>query len=163
MQQLRPRLKVHQCGHWLTISPCAWQQGNGNRVDAAVGTKSDEGIDRTAFKRAIQAVTGFERKAAGIVAVAVTCTHPAFFGDHHGDGFVHHFDFGNGFFLFLNQRATGVGKSFGVRLNFFDDQAAQSGGVAYDLFKFGFFFAEFFELLLDLDRLQTRQLAQADF
>ena len=97
------------------------------------------------------------------MAVSIAGAHPAFFGDNNGDGLVDHFDFGYRFFLFLNQRSTRIGEGLSVRLNFFDDQAAQGGGVADDLFEFGFFFAELFQLLLDLDRLQTCQLAQANF
>ena len=97
------------------------------------------------------------------MAVAGTCTHPAFFRDHHGHWLVHHLDFGHCFFLFLNQRAAWVGKGFGVGFNFFDHQAAQRRWVAHDVFKLGLFVAQLFELLLNLDRFQTRQLTQANF
>ena len=73
--------------------------------------------------------------------MAVTRTHPAFFGDHNGHGFVHHFDFGDGFFLLLDQCAARIRKSLSIRLDFFDDQAAQGSGVTDNLFELGFFFA----------------------
>ena len=163
MQQLGARLEIDQGGHRLAISTRAGQHGHRHRINTAIGAKGDKGIHRSAFESAVQTVTRFESKAARVMAVSIAGAHPAFFGDNNGDGLVDHFDFGYRFFLFLNQRATGVGKGLGVRLNFFDDQAAQSGGVAYDLFELGFFFAEFFEFLLDLDRFQARQLAQANF
>ena len=83
--------------------------------------------------------------------------------EHHGHWLVHHFDFGHGFFLFLNERAAWVGKGFGVGFNFFHHQSAQRRWVAHDVFELGLFVAQLFELLLNLDGFQTRQLTQANF
>ena len=125
VQQLSARFQINQRGHGLAITTRAGQGRHGYRVDAAVRAKRDEGVHRAALKRAIQAVARLEGKGAGFVAVASACTHPAFFRNHHGHRFVHHLDFGNCFFLFLNERAAWVGKGFGVGFNFFDHQAAQ--------------------------------------
>ena len=94
--------------------------------------------------------------------MAGTSTHPAFVRHHHRDGFVNHFHFRHGFFLGLNKCAALIGKGFGVRLDFFHHQAAQRCGAAQNVFQLALLFAQFFELLLDLDSFQTRQLAQAD-
>ena len=96
------------------------------------------------------------------MAVAGTRTHPTFGRHHHGDGFVNHLDFSHGFFLFLDQGSTCIGKGFGVGFDFFHHQAAQRCGAAQNVFQLALLFAQFFELLLDLDGFQTRQLAQAD-
>ncbi len=57
----------------------------------------------------------------------------------------------------------GVGKGLGVGLDLLDHQAAQRGRVAQDVFELALLVAQLFQLLLDLDGLQPRQLAQADF
>ena len=62
----------------------------------------------------------------------------------------------------MNQGATCIGKGFGVGFDFFHHQAAQRGGAAQNIFQTALLFAQLFELLLDLDGFQPRQLAQAD-
>jgi hypothetical protein len=51
----------------------------------------------------------------------------------------------------------------GVGLDLFDHQAAQRAGAAQDVFQLALLVAQLGQLLLDLDGLQPRQLAQADF
>ena len=122
MQELGASFEIYQGGHGLAVSTRARQQSHGYRINPAVRAKSNEGVDRSAFKSAIQTVTCFESKAARVMAMAVTRTHPTFFGDNNGNGFVDHFDFSDGFFLFLNQRSTRIGESLSVGFDFFDHQ-----------------------------------------
>ena len=65
--------------------------------------------------------------------------------------------------LGLDQRAARVGELLGVLLDLLDHQAAQRRRAAEDFFQLLLLFAQVLELLLDLDRFQPRQLAQADF
>ena len=163
VQQLGARFQINQRGYRLTIAARAGQGRHRHRVNTTIRAKRDESVHRAALIRAIQTVACLEGKGAGFVAMAGTCTHPTFFGDHHGHRLVNDLDFGHSFFLFLNQRAAWVGKGFGVGFNFFDHQAAQRRWVAHDVFKLGLFVAQLFELLLNLDGFQTRQLTQANF
>ena len=163
VQQLGAGLQIDQGGHGLAVAPCAGQGRHGHRVDAAIRAKRDESIHGAALERAVQAIARLEGKGGGFVAVAAACADPTFFRDHHGHGLVNDLDFGHGFFLFLNQRAAWVGKGFGVGFDFFDHQAAQRRWVAHDVFELGLFVAQLFELLLNFDGFQTRQLTQANF
>ena len=97
------------------------------------------------------------------MAVAGAGTHPAFFRHDHRHGFVHHLDFGHGFFLFLDQRAAGVSKGLGIGFDFLDHQAAQRSGAAQNFFELALLTAQLTQLLLDLDGLQAGQLAQSNF
>ena len=97
------------------------------------------------------------------MAVAAARAHPAFVADHHRHRLIDDFDFGNGFFLGLYQSAPCIGKGFGVQLDFLDHQAAQAGWVVQNVFQLFLFIAQFRKLLFDFDRLQARQLAQANF
>ena len=71
--------------------------------------------------------------------------------------------FGHGLLLGLDQRAARVGELLGVRLDLLDHQPAQRRRAAQDLFQLLLLLAQLLQLLLDLDRLQPRQLAQPDF
>ena len=163
MQQLRARFKFDQRGDGLAVAACARQHGHRHRVQPAVAAKSQQGVDRAAFKGVVERVAGLEGKAGRRVAVTPAGAHPAFAADDHGDGFVQHLDFENGFFLGLNQGAARVGKLFGIKLDLFDHQAPQRRRVAQNFFELALFFAQRFELLLNLDGLQAGQLAQANF
>ncbi|MPM60661.1 hypothetical protein SDC9_107513 [bioreactor metagenome] len=68
-------------------------------------------------------------------------------------------DLGIGF----DQRAAVVAVFLGVGLDLLDHQTAQRARISQDVFELALFFAQFLELLLDLDRFQPRQLAQTDF
>ena len=95
--------------------------------------------------------------------MALARTHPAFLRHHHCDGFVHHFHFGHGLLLFLNECAAGIGKCFGILLNLFDHQAFERCRIGQNFFELSLLCAQLFELLLNLDGFQTRQLTQANF
>ena len=95
--------------------------------------------------------------------MAGTRAHPAFGRHHHRHRLVHHLDLGHGLLLGLDQRAALIAKGLGVGLDLFDHQAAQAGRVGQNVFQLALLLAQLFEFLLDLDRLQPRQLAQADF
>ena len=88
--------------------------------------------------------------------------HPAHLADHHCDRLVGHLDLKHSFFLGLNQSATRIGKGFGVGLNLFDHQAAQSHRAGQNVFQSLAFFTQPGQLLFDLDGFEPRQLAQAD-
>ncbi len=62
----------------------------------------------------------------------------------------------------MNQGAARVGKRFRVGLDFLDHQPTQHGRVAQDFFELLLLVAQLFQLLLNLDRFQPGQLAQAD-
>ena len=98
--------------------------------------------------------------------MAAAGAHPAFGADDHRHSFVNHFEFGDGFFLSLNQRAAWVFGDvtvlLGVGLDLFDHQAAQCRGVAQNLFQLALLFAQFFQFAFDLDGFQARELAQAN-
>ena len=97
------------------------------------------------------------------MAVALVGAHPTLVRDDDGDGFVRHLDFGGDFLFFLDERAALVGKGLGVGFDLFDHQALQAFGVGQNVLQLAFFFAQLFELFLDLDGFQPGQLAQADF
>ena len=163
MLDLRARLELDQAGQRLAVAAPAGQQGHGHRIHAPVGAKSDERIHAAALESGVQRIAGFEGKAGGLVAVAAACAHPAFVTDHDRHRLIHDLDLCDRFFLGLNQGAPRIGKGFGVRLNFLDHQPAQAGRVVQNVFQFFLFVTQLGELLLDLDRLQARELAQADF
>ena len=97
------------------------------------------------------------------MAVAAARTHPALGADHDGDGLVEHLNFKHDFFIGLNQRAARVGKLLGIGFYFLDHQAAQRRRAAQDFFQPALLFAQGFQLLLNLDGFEPRQLAQSNF
>jgi hypothetical protein len=82
--------------------------------------------------------------------------------DHHGDRLVDHLDLGHGPLLGLDQRAAVVAMGLGVGLDLADQGAPQRRRAAQDLLQPALLGAQRLQLLLDLDRFQPRQLAQAD-
>ena len=88
--------------------------------------------------------------------------YPAFLADNDGDRLIHHLDLQHSLLLALNQRSARVCEGLGIGLDFFDHEAAQGGGAAQQFFEFFLVFQQLFQLLLDLDGLQPRQLPQAN-
>lgn len=163
MHGLRAGFELDQRGDGLAVAACAGQAGHGHAVRAPIAAQHEQRVHRAALKGAVQPVAGLEGEARGVVAVAAARTHPAFGRNHHGDGFIDHLDLGHGFFLGLDQRAARVGKGFGVGFDLLDHEPAQARRLRQDVFEAGLLRAQLREFLLDLDRLQPRELAQADF
>ena len=82
--------ELDERGHGLSITSGTGQQRHSDAVNTTVAAKDQQGVDRAAFKGAVQAVTGFEGEAGGVVAVAGAGAHPAFFGDDDRHRRVHH-------------------------------------------------------------------------
>ena len=95
--------------------------------------------------------------------MAGTRTHPTIFGDDHGDRFVHDGDADAGFLCFFEQRSTRIAEFFRIRFDFLDQQTFEHAVVVEQFIQAHQFFAQAHQFLLDFDRLQSRQLTQADF
>ena len=89
--------------------------------------------------------------------------HPAFFTDHDRHRLVNDLHFQHSPFLGLDEGAPCVGKCFGVSLNLLDHQAFECSRAAQNLFQLFLLITQLFELLLNLDGLQSGQLPQPDF
>ena len=89
--------------------------------------------------------------------------HPALLADHHRHRLIHHAHLGHHALLMLNQCAALVAEGLGIGLDLLDHQAPQAGRAAQNVFQPRLLGAQVLQFLLDLDRFQPRQLAQADF
>ena len=162
-------LQFDQAGDRLAVAPATGQQRHRHRIDAAVGAKGQQGIDGAALERAIQRIAGLEvvfgcwRAIEPVTRPALLRAHPAFLAHHHRHGLVHHLDFEHHFFLGLDQSAARISEGLGVGLDFFHHQAAQRRRAAQNFFQPVLLLTQTGQFLLDLDGLQTSQLAQADF
>ena len=163
VQQLGARLQLDQRGHGLAIAAPAGQAGHGHGVHPAIAAEHNELVDRAALEGAIKPVARLEGKTARLVPVSLARAHPALLRHHHGNGFIEHLDLGHGLFLGLDEGTARVGKLFGVSLDFLDHQTAQRSGVGQNVLQPSLFLAQCRQLLLDLDGLQARKLAQPDF
>ena len=63
----------------------------------------------------------------------------------------------------FDHRAPGVAVLGSIGADFLDHQLAQQGVAGQQFFQVVFFAAQFFQLLLDLDAFEARELTQADF
>ena len=70
MHQLRAGFDIHERGDGLTIAPRTGQGRHRHRIHPTIRAKGDELIDGTALEGVVKLVTCFERKAAGVVAMA---------------------------------------------------------------------------------------------
>ncbi len=163
VHRLRAGLQIDQRGDGLAIAARAGQLRDGHGIHAAVAAEGDERIDGAALEGAIERVAGFESEGAGIVAVALARAHPALLRNDHRHGLIDHLHLGRGALVGLDERAARVRELLRVRLDLLDHQAAQRCGVGKDVLELALLLAQFLEFLLDLDGLEPRELAQADF
>ena len=135
----------------------------GDRVDAAVAAEDEQRVDAAAVEGAVERVAGLERELAGVDLVALQRAHPALQADDDRDRLVDDAHLGDRALAGLDQRAALVAVRLGVGLDLADHGALQRRRAGEDLVRAcACLGAQLLQLLLDPDRLEPRQLAQAD-
>jgi hypothetical protein len=144
MQQLRAGFQLDQRGDRLAVAARAGQVGHRHRVHAAVAAKGQQGIDRAAFKGAVQRVAGLEGKAGRLVPVAGARAHPALFAlTTTVTGSSTTCTSATAFFSAWISVRRASANCLGVGLDLLDHQAAQAGRVAQDVFELARLLAQF--------------------
>jgi hypothetical protein len=160
--RLRARLELDQRRHRRAVAAAARQAGDRDRVDAAVAAEDEQRVDAAARERAVERVAGLERELRGVDLVALHRPHPALHADDDGDRLVDDAHLGDGALLRLDQRAALVAERLGVGLDLADHRALRARRAGQDLARASAVRAQLLQLLLDLDRLEPRELAQPD-
>ena len=162
MQDLGTGLQLDETGDGHPVTPRRRQARHRNGIDPAVTGQGMELVGGLDLVRTSQLVTGLEAELAGIVAMTLTGTHPAFGRDDDGDRLFHLTGLDGGLLGSLDERAAVVAVGLDVGLDLLDDGLLQRGLAAQQALQLLALVKELLQLLLDTDGLQACQLAQAD-
>ena len=111
----------------------------------------------------MQFVALFEGERIDFNLMPCACAHPAIFGDNHSHRLINHRHADTGFLRFFEQGAAFVTEFFCVCFDFFDELTFENGFVVEQFLQAHEFIAQVHQFLLDFNRLQPRQLTQANF
>ncbi len=159
---LRAGLHVDERCDRLAVAAAARQCRHGGGIEAAVAAEDEQRVDAAAGECPVEPVAGLERELARVDLVALQGAHPAFQADRHGDRLVDDAHFRHRPLAFLDQRAPLVAVRLRIGLDLANDRALQQRRARQHVAQASLLGLQLLQLLLDADRLEPCQLAEAD-